>query len=203
MSTKATRSTARKVIGSLGVIGAAAAVAGMGTFGTFTDSTTPVTATIQSGTVSIDLTQPGIAIPAKIDGFVPGDSMTRPIDLKNDGNAPLASVSFASTATASSILTTDTANGLQLALRACDVVWTQGGTKDKPTYTCSAGERPVLSGPAVTSTSLANMASLTAGATDHLALTVSLPTGADNTFQNKSAGLSFTFTGTQVTGSAR
>src|SRR6476661_7733369 len=49
---------ARKVVGSLGILGAAAAVAGMGTFGTFTDSTTPIAATISSGTIDIDVTGP-------------------------------------------------------------------------------------------------------------------------------------------------
>ena len=82
----ASSSTARKVVGSLGVIGAAAAVAGMGTFGTFTDSTTPVATTIQSGTLSIDVSQQGYAVPVTTTGFVPGDSLTRAVNLVNDGN---------------------------------------------------------------------------------------------------------------------
>ena len=67
-------STARKVVGSLGVLGAAAAVAGMGTFGTFTDSSTPIAATIASGTLDIDVTQPGFTVPVTTSNFVPGDS---------------------------------------------------------------------------------------------------------------------------------
>ena len=51
---------ARKVLGSLGVIGAAAAVAGMGTFGSFTDSTTPLAASVTSGTLDIALTGAGV-----------------------------------------------------------------------------------------------------------------------------------------------
>ena len=89
-------STARKVVGSLGVIGAAAAVAGLGTFGTFTDSSTPVATTIQSGTLSIDLSQPGYAVPVTTAGFVPGDSLTRAVNLVNDGNSPLGSVTLIS-----------------------------------------------------------------------------------------------------------
>ena len=77
--------TARKVVGSLGVIGAAAAVAGMGTFGTFTDSTTPVATTIASGTLAINVTQPGFTVPVTTSNFVPGDSMTRAVNLINDG----------------------------------------------------------------------------------------------------------------------
>ena len=118
-------STARKVVGSLGVLGAAAAVAGMGTFGNFTDSTTPVATTIQSGTLSIDVSQQGFGVPVTTTGFVPGDSMTRAVNLVNDGNAALGSVTLSSAATASSILTTDTTNGLQLAVKKCSVAWSR------------------------------------------------------------------------------
>jgi hypothetical protein len=199
----AASSTARKVVGSLGVIGAAAAVAGMGTFGTFTDSSTPVATTIQSGTLSIDVTQQGFTVPVTTSNFVPGDSLTRAVNLVNDGSSALGSVTLGSTVTTPSVLTTDITNGLQLAVKACSVAWTQGGTAAAPTYTCSGTERLLGSGPAVTSMVLSNPASLTAGATDYLTFAISLPTSADNTFQGKSAALSLTFTGTQRTGSVR
>jgi len=204
MSTKTTKSTtARKVVGSLGVLGAAAAVAGIGTFGGFTDSTTPVSTTIGTGTLSIDLTQPSVAIPASTAGFVPGDSLTRAVNLVNDGNLGLGSVTLASTVATPSILTTDVSNGLQLAVKSCSVAWTQGGTASNPTYACSGTERLLGSGPAVGNIALSNPASLAAGATDYLTFAISLPTTADNSFQGKSAALSLTFTGTQKTGSAR
>ena len=133
----ATSSTARKVVGSLGVLGTAAAVAGMGTFGGFTDSTTPVATTIESGTLSINLTQQGYTVPLTTAGFLPGDSLTRAVNLVNDGNSALGSVSLSSTATTASVLTTDPANGLQLSVKKCSVAWTQGGTAQAPTYTCS------------------------------------------------------------------
>ena len=196
-------STARKVVGSLGVIGAAAAVAGMGTFGTFTDSSTPVATTIQSGTLSIDVTQQGFTVPVTTSNFVPGDSLTRAVNLVNDGSSALGSVTLGSTVAAPSILTTDATNGLQLAVKSCSVAWTQGGTAQAPTYTCSATERLLANGPAVGNYALSNPASLAAGATDYLTFAISLPVSADNTFQGKSAALSLTFTGTQRTGSAR
>jgi hypothetical protein len=194
---------ARKVVGSLGVIGAAAAVAGMGTFGTFTDSSTPVATTIQSGTLSIDVTQQGFSVPVTTSNFVPGDSLTRAVNLINDGSAALGSVTLASTVTTPSILTTDLSNGLQLAVKSCSVAWTQGGTAQAPTYTCSGTERTLGSGPAVSNMFLNNPASLVAGATDYLTFAITLPASADNSFQGKSAALSLTFTGTQRTGSAR
>jgi hypothetical protein len=197
------RSRAAKVVGSLGIIGTAAAVAGIGTFGGFTDSTTPVSTTLSTGTLSIDLTQPGYAIPATVTGFVPGDSLTRSVNLVNDGNAALGSVTLATSATVGSSLTTDTVNGLQLAVKACSVAWTQGGTPSNPTYTCSGTERLLGSGPVIGNMALSNPASLVAGATDYLTFSISLPTTADNSFQGKSAGLSLTFTATQKAGSAR
>jgi hypothetical protein len=204
MSTKTTKSaTTRKVVGSLGVIGAAAAVAGLGTFGGFTDSTTPVATTISSGTLSIDLTQQGYAIPATTTGFVPGDSLTRAVNLVNDGNSNLGSVTLSTTVATPSVLTTDVSNGLQIAVKSCAVAWTQGGTASAPTYTCSSGERVLGSGPAVGNIALNTPASLTAGATDYLTFAISLPQTADNTFQNKTAALSLTFTATQRTGTAR
>jgi hypothetical protein len=195
--------TARKVVGSLGVLGAAAAVAGLGTFGTFTDSSTPIAATIASGTLSIDVTQQGFTVPVTTSNFVPGDSLTRAVNLINDGSSPLGSVTLNSTVATPSNLTTDTINGLQLAVKKCSVAWTQGGTAQAPTYTCSGTETVLGSGPAVTNLSLSGASALNAGGTDYLTFAISLPTSADNTFQGKSAALSLTFTGTQRTGTAR
>jgi hypothetical protein len=175
----------------------------MGTFGTFTDSSTPIAATIASGTLSIDVTQQGFTVPVSTANFLPGDSLTRAVNLINDGSSALGSVTLASTVQTPSILTTDTTNGLQLAVKACSVPWTQGGTAQAATYTCGGTERLVSSGPAVGNFAVSNPASLTPGATDYLTFAVSLPTSADNTFQGKSAALSLTFTGTQRTGSAR
>ncbi len=204
MSSKARTSTVRKVVGSLGVIGAAAAVAGLGTFGTFTDSTTPIVTQVASGKVSINLTEP-TPIVAPAGGCVPGDSMSRAVTLVNDGDSPLSSVSLGVTAPVSSVLTTDTVNGLQLSLRSCSVAWTQGGTAAAPTYTCVGGTERVLStaGKAVGDRTLDAPRSLNPGAVDHLVYTITLPDGADNTFQGKTSTLSLTFSGVQRAATAR
>jgi Camelysin metallo-endopeptidase len=207
MSTKirSVSPTARKVVGSLAVIGTAAAVAGLGTYGNFTDSTTPMNTTVATGTLSINLAQPAgaYAIPVSVTGLVPGDSITRAVNLVNDGDLAMSSISVVSAATASSILTTDATNGLQLSVKACSVPWTQGGTASAPSYSCSATERTVLNAPVVSNAQLSSPASLTPGGTDYLTFSISLPTTADNTFQGKSAGLSLSFTGAQRTGTAR
>jgi hypothetical protein len=205
MSKLANLSTTKKVVGSLAIAGTAAAVAGLGTFGTFTDSTAPLNTSVASGTVDINLAQPSgaFAIPVTTTGFVPGDSVTRSVNLTNDGNSALASVSLASTATAGSILTTDTTNGLQLSVKSCSVPYTQGGTASAATYTCSGTERTLVNGPAVNTASLNGINSLNAGGADYLVFSVSLPLSADNTFQGKSASLQLVFTGTQRTGTTR
>jgi Camelysin metallo-endopeptidase len=200
-------STTRKVLGSLALVGSAAAVAGLGTYGNFTDSSTPMDTTVSTGTLSINVAQPAgaVAIPVTTNNFVPGDSITRAVNLVNDGGADLGSVNVSSSLASdtANVLTQDPINGLQLSVKACSVPWTQGGTAQAPTYTCSGAQRTILSGPAVNSAPLTSPASLTAGGTDYLTFSISLPTTADNTFQGKSAALSLVFTGTQRAGTTR
>ncbi|MBB3676164.1 TasA family protein [Modestobacter versicolor] len=206
MTATTTRSrTARKVLGSLGVIGAAAAVAGMGTFGTFTDSTTPLNASVTSGTLNVDLKNIGQAatLPMTAAGFVPGDSISRAVDLVNSGNLALGSMTLTSTATTSSVLDTDKTNGLQLTVKSCPVVWTESVVNGVATYTCSGTATTLVSSAAVMNAVLPNVASLAPKGTDHLVVTLSLPTSADNGFQGKTSALSVTFTGTQQTGTNR
>jgi hypothetical protein len=199
----------RKVLGSLGIIGAAAAVAGMGTFGTFTDSTAPLNASVTSGTLSLDLNAANstASLPMTAAGFVPGDSISRSVDLVNSGNLAFAGIQMTSTATTPSVLTTDTVNGLQLSVKSCPVTWTESLVNGVATYTCSGAVTPIAAGPAVNMVGLNGLTSFnpnaTANATDHLVVTLTLPAGADNTFQGKTSALSISFTGTQRTATSR
>ena len=196
--------TARKVLGSLGVIGAAAAVAGLGTFGSFTDSTTPLNASVTSGTLSLDLnnTNSTASLPMTAASFVPGDSISRSIDLVNSGDLGFSSISMVTTATTSSLLDTDKTNGLQLSLASCPVAWTETVVNKVATYSC-ANPTTLANGPAVASTTLPTLASLAAKGTDHLVVTLSLPGTAGNDFQNKTSALTVSFTGSQKTGTNR
>jgi camelysin-like metallo-endopeptidase len=197
--------TARKVLGSLGVVGAAAAVAGIGTFGTFTDSTTPLNASVSSGTLSLDLNAAGstASLPMNAAGFVPGDSVSRSVDLVNSGNLGFAGISMNSVATTSSLLDTDKVNGLQLAIRSCPVVWTETVTNGVATYTCSGATSTLANGPAVATTGFTNPAAASPTGVDHLVVTLSLPAGAGNEFQGKTSALAVSFTGSQKTGTNR
>jgi hypothetical protein len=192
-------STGAKVLRSVGVVGAGLALTGLGTFGTYTDSTTPIDADVDDGTVSIELSDPNWlgTLPLDVDGLLPGSSTTRTVSLVNDGTSDLAAVTMTAVATASSVLDTDTADGLQTTVRACSVPWS-------PDATCAGVQRTVLAdGPVIRQAPLDRPASLAAGGTDHLALTVSLPERAGNEFAGRSSAVQFVFTAVQRAGTAR
>lgn len=199
------RSRTAGVLGSVALLAAAAAVSGLATFGNFADSTSTTTA-VQSGVLSLDVGVPGglrHVIPAAVEGMTPGYSLTRPLNLINDGGLALSSVRLASTATPANVLGTDPVNGLQLTLEHCSRRWLEGGTDVTPTYTCDQTHRLLYSGPLVSSAQLPSLSSLAPGGVDNLVFTISLPTTAGSHFQGLTADVSLAFTGVQVAGKAR
>src|SRR5580765_3021548 len=133
----------------------------------------------------------------------PGDTIQRSVDLINSGSLDLASVTLTTTAAPSSLLDTDATNGLQMVIDKCSVAWTESGPPY--TYTCSGSTSTVLASRAVIGSTLAlsNLGSTTAGVTDHLRVTLTLPGAAGNTFQNQSSTISYAFTGTQRTATSK
>lgn len=201
-TTTTRRRTGLKVVGALSVVGSAVAVAGLSTFGQFTDSTSPVNAQVDSGVVSIDVSSPaGASVPFSGGMMLAGDSRSALVDLVNDGTTPLAAVTLTSTATASSVLNTDTVNGLQLTVESCSVAWSTGASAP----TCSGTVRSYFTQPIIVANApLTASAALAAGATDHLKLTAALPTTATaDAFQAASSTLNFVFTGAQRSGGPR
>jgi len=196
----ARRTTAAKVVGSLGVVAVAAAVAGLGVFGSFTDSTQPAMASVTNGVVSIDLAAAGgagAAVPLRFASMVPGSVRTQAVDLVNNGDSGLSSITLATVATTSSLLDSDRAKGLQTTVRSCSVAWSAD-------WTCAGAVRTVLApGPVVRTVALTDPASLTAGAVDHLAVTVTFPAAAGNEFKHQSSELQLVFSAVQRDGSAR
>jgi spore coat-associated protein N len=189
----------RKLLATVAILGAAAGIAGLGTYATFT-STTSQSHTVSSGTVTIALGATG-ALTNRLNigasGLAPGDTIQRSVDLINSGTLDLASVTLATTASPSSLLDTDATNGLQMVIDKCSVAWTEAGPPY--TYTCGGTTSTVLASRAVIGSNLAlsNLSSTTAGATDHLRVTLTLPSGAGNTLQNQSSTITYAFTGTQ------
>lgn len=191
----------KKLLGSIAVLGVAAAVAGFGTYSTFNDTTTPVNTQITAGVLSLTLKDNGAVATVPFAGgtVLAGDSRSKPLDLVNDGDTGLASVTMTSSATVSSALDTDPTNGLQLTLTSCSVPWTASGNS----WSCSGTTHGFYSGPIVTSQVLTGAASLAAGGVDHLLLSALLPsTASGSAFQNASSTLSFVFNGVQRSGSA-
>lgn len=191
-----------KVLVSAALLGTAAAAAGLGTFGSFT-SATSASASISSGTVSIALGAPGTAanrFSVAATGLVPGDTVQRAVTLTNAaGNQALSSIVLTTTATTTSKLDTDPTLGLQLKIDSCSTAWTEAGTAPAYVYSCSGTTKSVLASRAVigANVALSNLAALAANNVDNLVATLSFPAAADNTFQNQSSVVSFTFTGTQ------
>jgi spore coat-associated protein N len=193
------QATLLKVFGSLAVLGVAASIAGLGTFASFTSSTSASQA-ISSGTVSIGLGAAGPAnrLAVAASNLVPGDTVQRAVDLTSASSDPLGSVSLQTSASPSNALTTDP-NGLTAKVDKCSVAWTESGTAPAYTYTCSGTTTSILATTAVgNTTSLSSLAALTSGSsTDHLLVTLTLPSAAGNSLQGLSTTITYAFTGTQ------
>ena len=191
----------QKLLLTVAILGVAAGVGSLGTFATFTSSAaqshTPAT-----GTVIVALGATGASTNRLNIGatdVAPGDTLQRSFDITNNGSLNLASITLTSTASPSSLLDTDATNGLQMNIDRCSVAWTESGPPY--TYTCGGSTSVVLASRAVigATIALANLTSTTAGVTDRLRLTLTLPGTAGNTFQNITSTISYSFTGTQRT----
>jgi len=197
----ASKSTARKVALSVALLSAAASIAGLGTFATFT-STTSASNSASTGTVTIALGSTGSVtnrLTVSATGLVPGDTIQRTVDLSNSGSENLASVAVTTTASPSSALDTDATNGLQMVIDHCSASWTESGSSPAFTYTCSGSTTTVVASRAVIGSSIAlsGMNALTSGGSDHLRVTLTLPSTTGNSFQNLTSTLTYSFTGTQ------
>jgi len=194
-----------KVFGSLAVLGVAASVAGLGTFASFTSSTS-ASQSISSGTVSIALGASGPAnrLAVAATSLVPGDTVQRAVDLTSASSDPLGSVTLQTSASPSNALTTDS-NGLTVKVDKCSVAWTESGTAPAYTYTCSGTTTSILAASAAGNTStLSSLAALSSGSsTDHLLVTLALPTAAGNSLQGLSTTITYAFNGMQRAGASK
>ena len=201
------KGTLVKILGSFAVLGAAASIAGLGTFATFTSSTS-ASQSIQSGTVSITLgaTGPANRLTVGATNLVAGDTIQRAVDLVNNGTISadtLSQIQLTTAAAPSSLLDTDATNGLQMVIDKCSVAWTEAGPPY--TYSCGGTTSSVLATRSVigANLALANLSSLTTGSTDHLRVTLTLPSAAPNALQGQSSSISYNFVGTQRLAAAK
>lgn len=208
------RRTSTRILLSIAALGTASAIAGLGTFATFT-STTSASQDVTAGTVSIALGSAGTSanrLTISASGIVPGDTISRAVTLTSSSSEPLGSVSLTTTAAPSSLLDTDTTDGLRMTVQRCPTAWTETVVAPSVyTYACT-GSSYVLgaSGPTggvpviQAAASLPGLAALSTGSSvDHLVVSLYLPTSAPNTMQGKTSTIQYAFTGTQRAGAAR
>jgi len=191
--------TTGKIVASVAVLGVAASVAGLGTFGAFT-ATTSASTTVATGTVSLALGPANSAtnrLTIGASGLVPGDTMQRAVDLTS-GTQALTTVGLTTTASTSSTLDTDATNGLQMVVDSCTVPWTETGSSAPFTYSCSG----TTSHPVTTTrvTQSGSLGALAASSTDHLRVTLTLPSSASTAQMGQSSTILFTFAGTPRAG---
>jgi len=194
-----------KVLLSTGLVLASAALVGMGTFALFTD-TQSVSQATSSGSVSlnpISVNGANNRLSVGASNIAAGDTIQRAVDVKNTGTITLASVTLSTTASPSSLLDTDTTNGLQMLIERCSVAWSETGGPPY-TYTCGGTTSTVLASTPVigTNLALANL-TLTAGTDNYLRVTLTLPGAAGNTLQTQSSTINYAFTATQRAGTAQ
>ncbi|GAB6987632.1 TasA family protein [Nocardioides pyridinolyticus] len=194
-----TRSTAVKVLASVVLVGGAASVAGLGTYGAFT-STTSATEQVGTGKVVLSTAASARGLDIAATNLVPGDTVERTITLtRSSDTESFGSVKLTTAGSTSNLLTTDTANGLQLKVDQCSVAWTKPANSNA--LTCSGTTTSILAQRAVVGSALDLGAATTtlnaSGATSNLRVTVSLPNTADNNFQGLANTISFTFDATQ------
>jgi len=200
------RRVRRKLLPSLAGLAVAAVLAGTGAFATWT-ATTSAGNTLATGTVVIALGNTGAStnrLTVNASGLVPGDTVQRSFDLANTGSQDLASVALTTTASPSSLLDTDTTNGLQMVIDRCSAAWTESGSSPAFSYSCSGSTTTIVTSRPVIQTSLAlsGLSALTGGGSDHLRLTLTFPSSAGTSFQGVTSTLSYSFLGTQRAGAA-
>ena len=189
--------TRRKVLLSAAAIGVSATLAVTGTLASFSASVSRGH-TLTTGVPTLVLGATGAAtnrLGIDATGLAPGNVVYRAFDITNSGTVPFTSYTLSSTATTSSLLDTDLTRGLQARVERCSLPWAESGTSPSFTYTCPGtrtdmvASRPVI----MVSVPLAGMSSAAPDGTDHLLLSETLPTGADNSFQNQMTAVTFTF----------
>jgi spore coat-associated protein N len=116
-----------------------------------------------------------------LSNLVPGDTANRTVTITNTGNVGMTYTAAASTA-GSTLLWSDATNGLQVTVKRGATVLYTGALKN-------------LAVPA--------SGTIAASGTDTLTFDFSLPTTADNTFQNLTQVFTITYTATQLAGAAR
>lgn len=224
------------LVGGAGTLAVAMAVAGgVAGYSTFSSQISPSAAQpITSGTVTIAFgatSGTGDELTVGATDIVPGDVIQRGVTLTNSGTVNLSAITLGIAYGSGSVATpldtpsatvsggsAGTANEFQFELQSCSVAWTATSLTDGGySYSCSGTPTTVVASEPMSTAmgspiTLTGLNSLTAGGTDNLVATLTLPTSCPNTLYDGSGyttsvnmeGIStsytYTFTGTQQNG---
>jgi spore coat-associated protein N len=166
------------------IVAAAFAVAGLAITGAGVYAGLGADATgtqaVNSGTLSLTIT-PGTtaAFSAAVANLAPGDVVNRFVDLSNGGDLDAKTLTLRVAGSTNNLLTSSSANGLQVAVSTCATAWTV--VAGLPS--CSGGATAALSGPVSTlaGTPGTVQATVAAGALLHLNVSLSLPDKTETT----------------------
>ena len=157
------------------------------TTATFTATTTNPDNTFQTATLLISNDKPNAGDLINIANLVPGDTAQRVVHISNGGNTGFTYTGAVS-ATASTLLWTDTTFGLQATVYRCN--------------NCTTPANVVYSG-ALKNLAVPASGTVAAAGSDYLTFVFSLPVTAGNTFQSLTQDFTVTYTATQLAGTAR
>ena len=192
------------LLAALAALFTTAGVAGLGTLASGYSSTqTPSGLNVTTGSVSIASGGTN-RLTAAVSNLEPGDTITRAIDLVTSGNL-LSSATLTTTDTYGDSQLSTATTGLQMTVEWCSVPWTEHGTTPAYTYDACAGTHTILSanGDILRSASLSGLNAENSGSTlpttDHLLITVALPSSSPSSAQSAGSIINYTFTGLQPT----
>jgi camelysin-like metallo-endopeptidase len=157
------------------------------TTATFTATATNPGNTFATASLVISNDQPNAGDLVNINNLVPGDTAQRVVHITNGGNTGFTYAGVAS-ATANSLLWSDTTFGLQASVFRCN--------------NCTTPANLVYSG-ALKTLAVPASGTVAAAGSDYLTFVFSLPTTAGNTFQALTQDFTVTYTATQLAGTAR
>jgi spore coat-associated protein N len=190
-----------------------------GALATFTSAASGGAAqVIATGTMSI--TANPTTLPTGATAIAPGDWIDRTVDLHNGGGVGWSDVTLSiADGTSAPNLTGGHPAGctpacgstteLQVAVIECSVPWTHAANGSPPPndYSCSGTTTTLLSATPASTVSGAALAFAgndpvlsTSGASAHLVVELTFPSGSPNQYQNVSSSLTYTFTAVQRPG---
>jgi hypothetical protein len=138
--------------------------------------------------------------------FVVGDQAIRRVTLTPTGTVAPTEIDVATDATTSSLLDTDTTNGLFTAIFTCSVPFDFVMNGPYPVLTGCQGdlENPIPSQPVIFGPTNLTSVALTPGTPTYLAVVMGLagglPNGGDDVFKSLTSVIRYTFTAVQPSG---